>query len=117
MGEPDKSQKYMAINVVGAGAIGCFVGGVLAANGCRVTLLGRPWLAKDIAENGLTVTTLDGQTQHVPADDITLVMDAAALPPADATLICTKSDDTAAAAESLAQNMAQLGQVYSLQNG
>jgi len=41
------------ILVVGAGAIGCFVGGRLAGSGQTVTLLGRPALMDKIAAGGL----------------------------------------------------------------
>ncbi|MCB0227488.1 MAG: hypothetical protein KDI02_27580, partial [Anaerolineae bacterium] len=42
------------ILVVGAGAIGCFVGGRLAA-GQQVTLVGRPALMHQIAAEGLVL--------------------------------------------------------------
>ena len=43
------------ILVVGAGAIGCFVGGRLAAAGQQVTLVGRPALMHQIAAEGLVL--------------------------------------------------------------
>jgi 2-dehydropantoate 2-reductase len=41
------------IVVAGAGAIGCFVGGMLAAHGRDVTLLVRPRVAEQIRKHGL----------------------------------------------------------------
>jgi 2-dehydropantoate 2-reductase len=43
------------ILVMGAGAIGCFVGGSLTAAGHQVTLVGRPALMETIAAAGLTI--------------------------------------------------------------
>jgi 2-dehydropantoate 2-reductase len=47
------------IAVFGAGAIGCWVGGRLAAGGARVTLIGRTRLLGELA-SGLRTTDLDG---------------------------------------------------------
>lgn len=43
----------MKILVMGAGAIGCFIGGQLAAGGHQVTLVGRPALMAAVSANGL----------------------------------------------------------------
>ena len=43
------------ILVIGAGAIGCFVGGRLATTENQVTLVGRPALMAKIAAEGLTL--------------------------------------------------------------
>jgi 2-dehydropantoate 2-reductase len=45
----------MKILVMGAGAIGCLVGGHMAASGHEVTLIGRPPLVAAVAANGLTL--------------------------------------------------------------
>ena len=50
--------------IVGAGAIGCLVGGKLAQHGHDVTLVGRPYFAQQVHENGLTVVA-SGQRQIV----------------------------------------------------
>ena len=44
--------------VLGAGAIGCYVGGRLAAHGQPVCLVGRPHALEPIAQHGLKVTDL-----------------------------------------------------------
>ena len=48
------------IVVAGAGAIGCFVGGMLAAAGRRVALLVRPRVKAEIERFGLRLTDFDG---------------------------------------------------------
>jgi 2-dehydropantoate 2-reductase len=58
----------MNIIVLGAGAIGCYVAGRLAAAGERVTLIGRPRTIEPIALNGLTVTDMQGFKAHVLAE-------------------------------------------------
>ncbi|RME73811.1 MAG: ketopantoate reductase family protein [Chloroflexi bacterium] len=45
----------MNIAVMGAGAIGCFIGGMLSAAGHAVTLIGRPRLMNKIQQDGLTI--------------------------------------------------------------
>ena len=48
------------IVVAGAGSVGCYLGGCLAAAGRDVTLLLRPALAAAIDHHGLRVRDLDG---------------------------------------------------------
>ena len=48
------------IGIAGAGSIGCFVGGMLAASGYRVALLARPRLIQEIAGNSFPVSSFDG---------------------------------------------------------
>ena len=44
------------IGIAGAGSIGCFVGGMLAAGGRRVALLGRARVIAEIEAGGLRPT-------------------------------------------------------------
>ena len=48
------------IVVAGAGSIGCFVGGMLASAGRRVSLLARPRVIAEIAHEGIRLTDCDG---------------------------------------------------------
>lgn len=103
---------------MGAGAVGCFVGGQLAAAGVPVTLIGRPRMLQPIAREGLTLTDLDGARRHVPAGQLRLLE----APPADAAmpalvLLTVKSSATAEPAESLARVLPPGTPVLSLQNG
>lgn len=105
--------------VLGAGAIGCYVGGRLAAHGQAVTLVGRAHALQPIAAQGLRVTDLDGFDRTVPPGAMRLAASLAdAAPGADCTvLLCVKSGATESAARELAAVCAPGTPVLSLQNG
>lgn len=109
--------KAARIVVAGAGAIGCFVGGLLAANGHRVTLLLRPHVAAEIRAHGLTLTDFSGLAQRVSADDLTLNADPACLHDADVILVTVKSGATPAIGRSIATHAPMTAKIISLQNG
>src|SRR5919197_214103 len=56
----------MVICVYGAGSVGCYVGGRLAAAGSDVVFIGRERVAKQIAGHGLTLTDWRGAELRVP---------------------------------------------------
>ena len=58
----------MNVIILGAGAVGCYVAGRLAAAGEKVTLVGRPRTTEPLALGGLTVTDMQGFKAHVEAD-------------------------------------------------
>ena len=59
-----------SIVVAGAGSIGCFVGGMLAASGRRVALLARQRMMDEIDVNGLRLTNFDGFDRRLAATEI-----------------------------------------------
>jgi 2-dehydropantoate 2-reductase len=101
------------VAVVGAGAVGCYFGGMLARAGAPVTLVGRPAHVAAIARDGLLLETVNF-SQRVPASASTAI-DAAR--GAQLVLFCVKSTDTEAAARALAPHLAEDAVVLSLQNG
>ncbi|MFY3386439.1 2-dehydropantoate 2-reductase [Paracidovorax sp. MALMAid1276] len=107
--------------VLGAGAIGCYVGGRLAAHGQRVTLVGRAHALQPIAQQGLRVTDLDGYDSTVPAAALRLAPTLAEADMAPGTpclvLLCVKSGATESAARELAAACAPVTPILSLQNG
>tara|TARA_R110002049_G_scaffold23781_6_gene84705 strand:+ start:95978 stop:96970 length:993 start_codon:yes stop_codon:yes gene_type:complete len=103
--------------VAGAGAVGCFVGGALAAGGHDVTLLARPRIAQEIRAHGLTLTDFSGMAQKVNADTLTLAEHPACLSRADVVLVTVKSHDTADMAATIAAHARLGSRVVSLQNG
>ena len=103
--------------MAGAGAIGCFAGGLLAAAGLPVTLLCRPRTAEEVRAHGLTLTDFTGMAQRVEAEDIGLATDPARLGRADIVLVTVKSPDTAAMARLIADHAPASARIVSLQNG
>lgn len=103
--------------VMGAGAVGCVIGGVLQAAGAVVHLVGRAGVLQALGEHGLTLTDLDGGHRVLPAGSLRLH---AAPPPGLApalVLLCVKSGATAEAAAQLAAAVPPGTLVVSMQNG
>ena len=106
------------IVVAGAGSVGCYVGGCLAAAGRDVTLLLRPALAGIIASHGLRISELAGADRVLPATAVKLATDpAAAFAGAEIILVTVKSGDTGGMAQLIAQHAPNGVTVVSLQNG
>lgn len=100
--------------LMGAGSVGCFVGGRLAAAGAEVHFVGRPRVLEALAAKGLKLTDLELPEVNLPA--AALQLHAAAPAGAALVLLCVKSGDTAEAARLLAALPAGTP-VLSLQNG
>lgn len=103
----------MKVAVMGAGAVGCYYGGMLARAGCDVTLIGRAGLVDAVRDGGLHLDTQSFQAR-VP---IAAANDAAAAQGADIVLLCVKAADTASAGMALAPHLAAGTTVFCLQNG
>jgi 2-dehydropantoate 2-reductase len=101
------------IAVVGAGAIGCYFGGMLARAGAKVTLIGRRTHVDAIRRDGLLLQSLDFR-EHIP---VAATEDMAAVGNARLVLFCVKSLDTEDAARQMAPRLAADAVVLSLQNG
>ena len=105
------------IVVAGAGSIGCFVGGMLAAAGRRVALLARPRVISEIESNGLTLTSIEGLTRQIAPRQMTLSGDPKILSDACMVLVTVKSADTLEIADAIARHAPADTVVVSLQNG
>ncbi|QPF85419.1 2-dehydropantoate 2-reductase [Bradyrhizobium genosp. L] len=105
------------IGIAGAGSIGCFVGGMLAAAGRRVALLARLRVVDEITANGLRVSSFDGSERIIPADRMTLSDDPAIFRDAQTVLVTVKSADTPEMADLVARHAPDDAVVVSLQNG
>ncbi len=99
--------------VVGAGAVGCYFGAMLARGGADVVLIGREAPMKAIADRGLSIVSASGTTTQPMRTATTL--DAAA--GAALVLFCTKTTDTVATARALHPLIAADATLVSLQNG
>ncbi|RTD98556.1 2-dehydropantoate 2-reductase [Variovorax atrisoli] len=103
--------------VMGAGTIGCFIGGSLAAAGVPVTFVGRPRVLEKLARHGLRLTDIDGAKRTLPADSLRLCGQVPAGAKPALVLLCVKSGATAEAAGELAFSLPAGTAVISLQNG
>ena len=102
------------VAVMGAGSVGCYIGGCLQAAGAEVLFVGRLRVLGALREHGLTLTDLEGGRVHLPAQQLQLFEKPAA---AALVLLCVKGGATAQAAARLAAAVPAGTLVLSLQNG
>ena len=98
---------------MGAGAVGCYYGAMLALAGHEVRLVGRPVHVDAMRSGGLRLET-QSRDVRVPVQAGT---DAAILRGAELVLFCVKSTDTERAAAAMAPYLDRNAAVMSLQNG
>lgn len=103
----------MKIAVMGAGAVGCYYGAMLARAGHEVTLVGRPQHVDAVRRSGLRLEA-KAFDEHVRAQAST---DASALRGASLVLFSVKSPDTEAAGEAVAPHLGRDAAILTLQNG
>jgi 2-dehydropantoate 2-reductase len=101
----------MKIAVMGAGAVGCYYGGMLARAGHNVVLIGRPQHVEAIERQGLETQTFD-EYVCLPAST-----EGSAVQDAQLVLFCVKSTDTESGAAAIKPHLAPDALVLSLQNG
>jgi 2-dehydropantoate 2-reductase len=105
------------IGMAGAGSIGCFVGGMLAASGRKVALLARPRVIGEIEASGLRLTSFEGFDRTIAASELTLSEDPKIFADVSAVLVTVKSADTAEIADIIAKHAPEDAVIVSLQNG
>jgi 2-dehydropantoate 2-reductase len=108
-----EGEKWPRVAVLGAGAVGCYFGGMLARAGAPVTLIGRAQHVEAIQRDGLWLESMRFQ-EWVPAAASTTVEAAA---DASVVLFCVKTLDTDESARSLAPHLNKGAIVVSFQNG
>lgn len=108
----------LRITVIGAGVVGCYLGGRLARH-ADVTLVGRPHVLDPIRAVGLTVESGEGVEDrlHVPAEALTLAETPVAVRRSDVVLVCTKAGSTASATAEFVPYLRRGSLVVGLQNG
>lgn len=105
------------IVVAGAGSIGCFVGGLLAAVGHDVVLLGRARVLDEIRAQGLVLSDFGGLDLSVRADQLELSEDPTCLKDATMVLVTVKTGATSSMASEIAAHAPADVPFVSLQNG
>ena len=108
----------MRIAIFGAGAVGGYIGGHLARQGCDVTLIGQwPEHVERVRREGLRIRSIEGEAVvHPPILHLHEVQSLHKRP-IDAAFLCVKSYDTDWATAMIAPYLAAAGFVVSLQNG
>jgi 2-dehydropantoate 2-reductase len=107
----------LQVLVMGAGSVGCYLGGVLQVAGLRVTFVGRDRVIRELNQHGLRVSDLNrGDTRIAPAE-LSLVTEISHGLRPDVTLLCVKSGGTEAAARLLENSLPTQSLVVSMQNG
>jgi 2-dehydropantoate 2-reductase len=103
----------MRIAVMGAGAIGCYYGGLLARSGLPVTLIGRKPHVDAVTQRGLLL--------EIGAEQFTVPMEAttemSGVAGADVVLFCVKSGDTEAVGRAMQPHLRPDATILCLQNG
>lgn len=105
--------KQPRVAVLGAGAVGCYFGGMLARGGTPITLIARRARAEAIQREGLFIDAVHFQVR-VP---VAASSDLSAVKAAEVILFCVKTVDTESAAQQLRPHLAPGALVISLQNG
>lgn len=103
----------MNIAVMGAGAVGCWYGGLLARAGHRVSLVGREQHVQAMQNQGLRIQSAEFD-EHVTVHAST---EASAVADAELVLCCVKAPDTRTAGASMVPHLAPDAVILTLQNG
>lgn len=113
----NQNHQKPVIAIAGAGSIGCFVGGLIAAAGGDVRFLARPRIAEMLLAHGLRVTDYTGMDKHVSADVLKISTDPTIFADADIILVTVKSGATQEMASLIKAHAPASAKIVSLQNG
>jgi 2-dehydropantoate 2-reductase len=105
------------VAVLGAGSVGCFIGGAWAAAGLPVRFVGRPRIAKDVRDHGLSLSDYNGWQKAIPAGEVDYACVPDGLGDADIVALCVKSGATGEAAREILDHGRDGALVISFQNG
>lgn len=103
----------MKIAIVGAGAVGCYYGAMLALAGHQIVLVGRAAFVEAVSRNGL-ILEKHGERRVASVEASS---DPAAIAGAELAMVCVKSGDTERAGREMAPHLSPSCIVLSLQNG
>jgi 2-dehydropantoate 2-reductase len=112
-----RSNDPLRVLVVGAGAVGCYFGGLLAIAGSDVTFVARGAQRAALASNGLTLEGPRGRIVTPPLRAYGSVAEAQSAAPAQIVLLCVKTYDVLRSAAEIAAAVPADAIVVALQNG
>jgi 2-dehydropantoate 2-reductase len=111
-------ESELRVGIMGAGAVGCFLGGRLAADQVSVVFVGRERLKKELEAHGLALADLGGDAPRLVAPErVVFSTEPAALADCDLVLCCVKSAQTEESGRELSRVMKSGAIVVSMQNG
>ena len=110
------TEKHKRIAVMGAGAVGCYYGAMLARAGHEVVLIGRPLHVEAIGRDGLRLETRQFD-ERIGLPRLSASVDPAAASGAQIVLFCVKSPETESAGAAIGPHLAADALVLTLQNG
>jgi 2-dehydropantoate 2-reductase len=105
------------VAILGAGSVGCFIGGAWVAAGLDVAFIGRPRMSGDVDRFGLTLTDYSGWEARLAPGDVDYRCGPEGLGEAQVIAVTVKSGDTSAAAAEIAEHGTAGATVISFQNG
>lgn len=107
--------KNFKVVVIGAGAVGCYFGGMLARAGeTDVVFVARsPQQIEALNQNGLTINSRNFQERI----DVNATADMSVVSTADFVLLCVKTTGTETACQSFAPHLSPDALIMSMQNG
>jgi 2-dehydropantoate 2-reductase len=107
----------LRVGVMGAGAIGCWIGGKLMSRGAEVVFVARERVRDELAAHGLRVADMKTAEIVFGPGAVTVVTDPVRVAACDVVLVSVKSEQTAEAGAALAFVIPPGTIVISLQNG
>jgi 2-dehydropantoate 2-reductase len=108
-----QEKEWPRVAVVGAGAVGCYFGGMLARAGAPVTLIGRAAHVEAINRDGLFIDSIHFQERV----SVSASTEIGAVRDAHLVLFSVKTVDTESTAKALAPHLSPGTILVSLQNG
>lgn len=105
------------IAIVGAGSVGCYLGGCLATNDVDVILIGRERIQKQLTDYGLNVTDWKGRDEALTMEQLQFSVSMDSIANADYILLAVKSGDTESTAASILAYAKPSAVIVSFQNG
>ena len=113
----DSPSTPVQLLIFGAGAIGQYLGGRMAASGVHTHFVARQRFVDQLTEGALQLVDLDGDCVRPDPATISASESLAAAPAPDLVLLTVKGRDTADAGHALAAHCAPSTPVISFQNG
>ncbi len=107
------NRSFESVAVMGAGAVGCYFGAMLARAGIKVRLIGRPAVVDAVTRDGLGFDSVDFKGRIL----LSATTDPVGVAGADLVMFSVKSPDTEAASQAIAPYLEPGAVVLSLQNG